>query len=332
MGMFKRLTKQAFVLLSLAFAMNAWSLETTRTFIDGLGHSVQIPIQAKRIVALRGEQFTAPLIELGAPVVGSTGIVKHRVNNGLPFIRGAYPMFYTRFNEQGIGYVGHPSQPDLEAIAALKPDLILLPDFAASFYSQLSRIAPTVVINIWSQNALQRYRNIADAVGQLEAFEQRKAVFDFRLAEAKAIVAQRLGDASQVSVAVAEVNGQQLRVFKNYGAMTYLLDELGFSRPQVIEQISGDRLDLSAEQVERINADFMVSSYAEEFGQPVAQVARRWSGAVPGWNLVLHAPRHQQHLLIPRETMRALSFKGMEEVLAIYLSNIVTRDFVPLPK
>lgn len=301
----------------------------TRQFIDGQGHTVAIPVKAQRIVSLRSEQFTTPLIELGAPVVGSTGLIKDGVNNGNPFIRGAYDLFHTTFERSGISFVGAPAQPDIEAIAALKPDLILVPDFAADNFEQLSAVAPTVVINIWSNDARERYRRIADAAGRLSEFERLQSTFDFRLQNAQTLTRKLLGDPAKVSVAIAEVRGKRFRVYKNYGAMSYLLDELGFSRPDIIDNIKGDRLDLSPEQVQAIDADFLVSSYAENFGQPVAELRSNWDNLIPGWNLVLHAPRYNQHILIAREPMRALSFRAMEEVLTIYVANIVTRNFKP---
>lgn len=317
------------VLLGL-FAQPA--LAQTRVFVDGAGHEVTVPDQAKRIVALRGEQFVAPLYELGAPIVGATGNITKGVNGGKPVIRGAYDLFHLTFENSGITHVGTSTQPDFEAIAALSPDLILLPDFRAEQYDQLSAIAPTVVINIWSNPAKQRYQRIAEAVGRLDEFERRARVYDFRLHEARKLVAENIGDPSQVSVAVAEVRGERFRAYKTYGAMTAILDDLGFSKPKVIAQIKGERIDLSPELAQSIDADFLVSSYSEHFRSPLAEIAGYWDAYIPGWDRFLHAPRHNQHIFIAREPMRALSFKSMEEVLAVYVSNIVARPFTPLPK
>lgn len=318
------------LLLGLFSVCSTVQAEQTRLFIDGQGHQVQVPVQAKRIVSLRGEQFTAPLIELGAPVVGSTGLIKPGVNNGQPFIRGAYELFHSQFTDGKLAFVGTPAQPDVESIAALQPDLILVPDFAAENYAQLSAIAPTVVINIWSNNALERYRRIAEASGYLASFEKLQASYNFRLKNAQALTKKLLGDPSNISVAIAEVRGKRFRVYKNYGAMSFILEQLGFSRPAIIEAIQGDRLDLSPEQVQSIEADFMVSSYAEHFGQSPEQLRSNWDNLIPGWQQVLHAPRNNQHILIAREPMRALSFRSMEELLAIYMANIVTRNFTAL--
>lgn len=304
--------------------------DETRAFVDGLGRDVTIPAAPTRIVSLRGEQFTAPLMELGAPIVGSTADVISGVNNGEPVIRGAYDLFNARFANTGIAFVGTSRQPDVEAIAVLKPDLILVPDFASENVAQLSAIAPTVVINIWSNKARDRYRRIAEAAGLLDEFERLEKIYDFRVGEARNLIATMIGDPSAVSVAIAEVRGKRFRAYKNYGAMSDVLNDLGFGRPALIENISGDRLDLSPEQIEAIDADFLVSSYSDNFNQPPSELRANWDNLIPGWDQVLHAPRNNQHILISREPMRALSFRSMEEILAIYVSNIVTRRFVPL--
>ncbi len=318
-------------LLCLFYGLTASTLnaQSSRTFVDGLGHKVEIPTRATRIVALRGEQFTTPLLELGAPVVGSTGVIKTAMNNGLPTIRGAHDLLHATFENTGIAFVGHPKQPDLEVIASLAPDLIFLPDFSAELFDQLSEIAPTVVINIWSNTARERYRRIADAAGRLDEFQRREAVFQFRLSEAKALVQQRFEAPSDITVAIAEVRGKRFRAYKTYGAMSYILDELGFDQPEVVSSLAGDRIDLSPELVQQIDADFLVSTYAENYGQPLATLRENWDALIPGWDQLLHAPRNNQHILISREPMRALSFQSMEEILAIFISNIATRQFVP---
>ncbi|RVU33923.1 hypothetical protein EOI86_22605 [Hwanghaeella grinnelliae] len=303
--------------------------QETRIFVDGLGHEVEIPVKPKRIVSLRGEQFTAPLVEMGAPIVASVGDVVEGVNDGRPVIRGAYELFHTTFENSDIAFVGTTHQPDVEAIAALKPDLILVPDFAAENYSRYSVVAPTVVIKIWSNPARERYRRIADATGMLDAFERLANLYDFRLGEARHLIEEEGIDAQDIVVAVAEVNGKRLRVFKHYDAMTAVLSDLGFSRPEVVDGLNGERLDLSPEQLQSIDGDFLVSSYSERRFSGPSELRANWDNLIPGWDAFLHAPRHNQHILIPREIMRALSFRALEEVLAIYMSNIVTRKFVP---
>lgn len=303
----------------------------TRLFTDDLGNEVEIPVRPQRIVSLRGEQFTAPLIELGAPLVGSSGLTNPDVNRGRPFVRGAYDLFGFDFEGSGVAWVGSPGEPDLEAIAALEPDLIFITDWQADLRDRLDVIAPTVVIGIWSNPMLERYRKIADAAGRLDAFEAGLAAYTFKRDRAREVVADAVGDPGAVSVAIAEVFGEEFYVYRDYAAISQVLRDLGVSMPDAIAGIEGGNAPFSPELLPEIDADFLIGTYTFTFdGQTPSDRLAAWDALIPGWDRVLHAPRHDQHILLDREPMRALSFRALETTLAILLTHLATRDFVPL--
>ncbi|SFQ64279.1 iron complex transport system substrate-binding protein [Roseivivax halotolerans] len=326
--------KNAIVFAFFAAAMGSSAVaqdcaEGQRLFVHDHGQTC-IPETPERIVSLRGEQFTAPLWELGANLVGSSGRVDGSKNDGLPYPRGAYDIFGLTFSDSDLTWVGDPNNPDLEAIAGADPDLILIPDWQTDIYDQLSIIAPTVVIGIWSNPLLQRFEKIADAGGVLEEYEDRLSQFNTQLADGRRVVEDMIGDSSEVSVAVAEAFDGKLWVYKDYAALSHVIDELGFVTPPVIAQLKDGNAELSPEILPQIDSDFMVGTYNIAFDQPPSTRLAEWDDLVPGWDEILHAPRHNQHLLLDRETMRGVSFRALENTLAIVLANIATRDFVPL--
>ncbi|MEM8787906.1 MAG: ABC transporter substrate-binding protein [Pseudomonadota bacterium] len=291
-----------------------------------------IPVAPQRIVSVRGEQFTAPLWELGAPLVGSAGRTDDGKNGGAPYPRGAFDLFNLTFDGSDLTWIGSPNDPDFESIVALEPDLILIPDWQEDLLEQFELIAPTVAIGIHSNPMLERYRLIADAAGLLDRYEAGLQRYQSRLTAARLVVADRLGDPADVSVVIAEVfndNGG-LTVYGNYGAMSQVLADLGFAEPQIATDLGVANESVSVELLPEIQADFMIGTYNLAFDQPPSQRIEEWERLFPAWDEVLHAARHNQHLLIDREPMRALSFRALEEVLAIFLSHIATRDFVPL--
>ncbi len=322
------------VLAGLTFALCLLVLpaaaQEMRTFVDDTGTAVEIPVAPQRIVSLRGEQFTAPLLELGAPLVGSSGRTDEAINNGEPYVRGAYNLFDFRFENSDVAWVGGPNEPDLEAVAAVEPDLILIPDWQAELRDKLSTIAPTVVIGVWSNPMLERYRKVADAAGMLDAYEQGLAGYRAKLARARDLVASTLGDPGEVSVAIAEVFDTQLYVYSDYAALSQALRDLGFAMPDLIAETKDGNTEISPELLPQIDADFLIGTYNIAFGQPPQSRIEAWENLVPGWDEVLHAPQHNQHILLNREPMRALSFRSLESTMAILLSHLVTRDFVPL--
>lgn len=89
----------------------------TRTFVDGLGRSIQVPDRPQRIVALNDGNGGAQILSLGLPLVGLTtrGGVLDPANVGMA---GSDVLV-------GVTPVGDYAEPDVEAIATLRPDLIV---------------------------------------------------------------------------------------------------------------------------------------------------------------------------------------------------------------
>ncbi|MEM6428406.1 MAG: ABC transporter substrate-binding protein [Deinococcota bacterium] len=317
------ITLTALTLTSFAFA------QETRQYTDDLGRTVEIPVIPQRIVSVRGEQFTAPLWELGANIVASSGRAREGVNDGEPFPRGAYDLFNVDFRNSGLIWVGSPNEPDFEAIIAAEPDLIFIPDWQEDLLPQFEVIAPTVVIAIHSQPAMERYRKIADAAGMSNEFEALKARWEARLALARRTIEQELGDPANVSVAVVNTFDGQFYIYGNWGALSQVLTELGFSEPQVIAELGDENQEFSPERIQEVDADFWVGLFYP-YTQTVSAIHDNFDALVPGWNELLHAPRNNQFFIINQEPMRALSFRSLEETLAIVTSQIAQRDFVPL--
>lgn len=95
--------------------------ETSRSFTDDLGRSVSIPATPKRIVTLHDIDLTIPLIDLGVTPVGNQGRMGA---DGRPYLRSSAILTGVDFDNSDIAYIGSINA-DLEAIIALKPDLIL---------------------------------------------------------------------------------------------------------------------------------------------------------------------------------------------------------------
>lgn len=317
-------------LLLLAFSVASAAAQDTRIFVDDAGHEVTIPVHPQRIVSMRGEQFSAPLIELGANLVASSGRTDTARDGGAPYVRGAYDALDFRFENSPVKWIGDPNAHDIEAVAATNPDLILLPDFAAESYDKLSLIAPTVVINIWERTFIDRYRVIAELAGMLPEFEIKYGMYQERLARAKATLADAIGDPAEISIVIAQANKNNIRVFRDYDALSQVIHDLGFSMPAVAAQADGPRADLSFELIQEIDADFMVDTYWAATGSGVAKQMAKWDVAVPAWREVLHAPRNNQFFMVNREEMRAVSFQALRTVLEVIVSQVATRDFVPL--
>jgi ABC-type Fe3+-hydroxamate transport system substrate-binding protein len=109
-----------------------------RTFVDATGTSVPLLRTVRRVVAAE-DAVAALLLELGATVVGCAGTV------------------------EGIASVGPPRAPDPAAVAALRPDAIVVgtvdgvPDLAdVRLLAALRRIAPVIAVDLSHPEAATR--------------------------------------------------------------------------------------------------------------------------------------------------------------------------------
>lgn len=93
-----------------------------------------IPVNPKRIVDLSGS--TEELLLLGHKPVGTANTYKDKIQKHLTE------------KLDGVKAVGWYWAPkvDLEAVTALKPDLIILNNRQLKIYDQLEKVAPTVVL------------------------------------------------------------------------------------------------------------------------------------------------------------------------------------------
>ncbi|XBO90293.1 ABC transporter substrate-binding protein [Bacillus paranthracis] len=115
-----------------------------------------MPVNPKRIVDLSGS--TEELLLLGHKPVGTANTYKDKIQKHLTE------------KLDGVKAVGWYWAPkvDLEAVTALKPDLIILNNRQLKIYDQLEKVAPTVVL----ETNLEDWRGKFKEVGKL--FDEEK--------------------------------------------------------------------------------------------------------------------------------------------------------------
>lgn len=142
-----------------------------RAFTHEIGTTC-VADQPDRIVALE-YSFIDHLAVLDAPITG--------------YAKDAMPSYLDDAVMQST-IIGTRKEPDVEAIAALNPDLIVADVHRHSeIYDQLSKIAPTVVHNSLRgdyDDQLSSLRQLGDIVNNAEAAEQAISNFESDLAKA----------------------------------------------------------------------------------------------------------------------------------------------------
>lgn len=123
--------------------------------------------------------------------------------------------------------VGTRSAPDLAAVAAAKPDLILgSQSLAAAAYPGLAAIAPTVFTDTSGADWQDNLRLVGAATGRGEAAAQLIAGFDDQARAAGAA-----NDAAHFQASVVQLTDSTLRVWGARNFPASVLAEVGVDRP-----------------------------------------------------------------------------------------------------
>ncbi|GAA3188769.1 MULTISPECIES: ABC transporter substrate-binding protein [Streptomyces] len=204
--------------------------------------------------------------------------------------------------------VGTINNLNLEAIAALEPDLILGSQLrAADKYDELSQIAPTVFSLrpgfTWKENYLLN----AAALDRTAEAKQKLAAYEKK---AKALGEQLGADKPTVSM-VRYLPDGVIRLYANASFIGTILKDAGIPRPKN-QDIDDLAAEISAENIDQADADYIFTGV---YGDPKATDKSKAQGN-PLWKN-LGAVKAGHAFDVPDETWYlGLGVTAAEEVLA----------------
>lgn len=298
--------------------------QETRSLTDDTGTKVTFPAEPRRIVSLHSSALTLPLVELGVSPVGSHGIGTGPDNAAMAAVRAATGV---DFATSDIVWVGH-DPADVEAIAALEPDLILTTQWQGLEPERLRRIAPTILLDYEERGLPGTYAALAEIVGRTGEHEALRRRYDEQIARLRAAV-----EPGTVSVSTIHVHPDgRLFAYNPYGSLGRVLVDAGFERPDAIEAIpEGGSAFFSPERLQEFDADFVVTTYPTWAGGTPEDQRALFEAAVPGFCEALHACREGQMVFLPREETWSPSYDGLMALTAVLRSHVAGRDFAPMP-
>ncbi|CAK9886138.1 MAG: putative siderophore-binding lipoprotein YfiY [Candidatus Erwinia impunctatus] len=303
--------------LPLSFA----AAETPRIFTDDLQRQVKVPSHPQRIVSLHDLDITIPLIELGVLPVASHGRISAE---GKPFLRSGALLTGVDFDNSDIRFIG-ATDINLEAIATLKPDLIITEPNRNTPIEQLEKIAPTVSIDHLKGGAPRIYHQLAWLTGT----EARLSVLERRY-QAQLTALKKSITTTKVTVSVIQANRGKLTVLHSYHSLGRVLHDAGFRFPPLFEQIpEGKRIDISAERLPELDADIVFATWRGDTGGKPQDEIDAMNAVMPGWCQFLSACRRGNYVLISREEAISNSFASLGLMVAQIQSHIAGR---PLPE
>ncbi len=219
---------------------------STRTVEHAMG-TAEVPVDPQRVVVLdTGELDDA--LALGVKPVGAV-----RIDVSTDFLS------YLGDQTEGIEMVGTISEPNLEKIAALEPDLILSSTVRhEAIYEQLNAIAPTVLAPDLGDTWKENFRLYADALNKADEAEAMLADFE----ERAAALGEKIGTGKTLSI-VRFLPGQ-IRLYSDKSFSGVILTDMGLRVPEAA--VGADTYaELSPEQVTKAEADYLyVSTYGPE--------------------------------------------------------------------
>lgn len=241
----------------------------TRTVQTAMG-PVDVPAAPERVVVLDIGELDS-LLTLGVTPIGA---VRTSVSESFPS--------YLPATTSNITVVGTIGSPDLEAIHALKPDLILSSKTRdGDRYDDLKRIAPTVLAErvggVWRENFLLD----ADAVGKKAAAEEFLADFDARAKQ----IGSRLGDAGRITASVLRFTDTEIRQYCAESFVGTILGTVGLGRPaaqaadSACTSTNGTWVPLSQEKLTDADGDYLFwSTYgpADKSREPQTTGSALW--------------------------------------------------------
>ncbi len=234
--------------------------EGTRTVRHAMGET-EVTGSPERVVVLDTGELDATLA-LGVTPVGAT---RTEVSDELPgFVAEA------GVDPADIADVGTIAEPDLEAIAALEPDLVLSNSVRhAEVYEQLSGIAPTVFAEAIGESWQDNLLLAGEALGRAE---EAQALLDGYTARARQVgELYRDPAATEVSV-VRFLDGTLIRLYGEGSFIGSVLADVGFARPEV-QRTQETFVEVSPEQVTAADGDLLFhAAYGEDGAAAAGQV------------------------------------------------------------
>ncbi|OWA00805.1 ABC transporter substrate-binding protein [Streptomyces sp. CS113] len=218
---------------------------STRQITDATGRKVDVPAEPKKVVTLSEPTLDAALA-LGVEPVGATaGRGQQGVSSYLADKAGTADVVAT------------VAEADMEKLAALQPDLILLDETTAvkKEVSKLESIAPTVVTAQLNEDWKKAFSATADALNQKAEAERLLSGFDADVAATKSKLGENAG--AVVSV-VRWQNKAPSAVGRGVGHVGATITALGLGRPKDQQGVgTGHSEPVSLEKLATIDGDWL---------------------------------------------------------------------------
>ncbi|PLT28636.1 ABC transporter substrate-binding protein [Peribacillus deserti] len=202
----------------------------------------KVPEKAKKVVILTNEG-TEALLALGIKPAGAV-----KSFTGDPWYD------HIKDKMDGVEVVGLESEINMEAIAAIKPDLIIGNKMRQEKqYDQLSEIAPTVFAETLRGDWQENFKLYAKAVNKEEKGQQVLDDYNKHVQEVKDAV----GDNIQKKISMVRFMPGDVRIYHKDTFSGVILDQVGFARAPGQDVNDFAERNLTKERMSAMDGDVM---------------------------------------------------------------------------
>lgn len=254
-----------------------------RVVTDILGNEVTVPADPQRVVVLDVNLLGLALALGIKPVAAS----RYGTAEAFPAILGT--------DTEGIIPLGKNETLDVEAVIALRPDLIVMTYYGdPTTYDLVKQIAPTVLSGEFRDGWRDDSTIAADAMNRLDTLAEVSATYDARVDEITAALPAPFKDSQ---TAVLRFTKEAIRLQKRNACIASVLADHTLTTPDIDPTSSGIATDFSLENIRDLDFPslWVVSDGNDEADAAVAEFLR--SDLVQG----LQAVQNETIYFVPQE-------------------------------
>ncbi|MBM7579514.1 ABC transporter substrate-binding protein [Jeotgalibacillus terrae] len=238
--------------------------ETAETYtVEHAMGTAEIEGTPEKVVILTNEG-TEALLSMGVTPVGAV-----QSWTGDPW--------YDHISDQmeGVEVVGTESEVNVEAIAALDPDLIIGTKLRQeAVYEQLEAIAPTVMSETLKGDWQENFELYAEALNKSEEGEQVMADYETRVDELSGQLEE--GGHLEKEISMVRFLAGDTRIYHKDSFSGIILDQLGFARPPEQDVDDFAEKGVTKERVEAMEGDVLFYFTYETGDGEANQNAEDW--------------------------------------------------------
>lgn len=217
--------------------------------------------QPKRVVVLTNEGVEA-VLAMGVTPVGA-----------VEAFTGDTWYDHTAAQLKDTESVGTESEPSLEAIAALKPDLIIGNKMRQEkVYDQLSKIAPTVFAETLRGDWQENFALYSKAIDKEEIGKEKLTAYNQRIEDMKA----SLGDKLEQEVSIVRFMAGDVRIYHKDSFSGVILEQLGFARPEEQDVEDFAERGVTKERIPAMDGDILFYFTYETGDNEATKLEEEW--------------------------------------------------------